>query len=97
MSKDDYLDDVQWPVWVAVPKPGQSIDDDDCPHWSLFNATVQQMTTFLLHEPSYVDKTTREKLAQMVNYARAKAKPDDNFLESIGVPRELTRRRRIGA
>ena len=28
----------------------------------------------------------KKKLAQMVNFARAKAKPDDNFLESIGVP-----------
>ena len=86
MPKDDYLADIQWQRFVAVPKPGQSIDDDDCPHASLLNATVRDMTTFLLHEPPYVDKTTREKLAQLVNYARAKAKPDDNFLESIGIP-----------
>ena len=86
MSKDDHLDDVQWPKFIALPKLGQSIDDDDCLHTSLFNATVQQMTIFLLHEPAHVGESTRKKLAQMVNYARAKAKPDDNFLESIGIP-----------
>ena len=59
-AKDDYLDDIQWPRFIAVPPPGQSIDDDDCPHYSLANATVQHMTTFLLHEPPYVDKTTGE-------------------------------------
>ena len=84
MLKDDYLSDVQWPSFIAMPKPGQSIDDDDCLWTSLFNATVQQMTIFLLHEPQFVDETTRKKLTRMVNYARDKAKPDDNFLESIG-------------
>ncbi len=83
--KDEYFKDVKWPSYIALPKPGQSIDDDDCLWTTLFNATVQQMTIFLLHEPAYVDETTRKKLAQMVNFARAKAKPDDNFFEAIGV------------
>ncbi len=85
MSEDNYLEDIQWPAWIAVPKPGQSIDADDCLHVSTFKATVQQMTTFLLHEPPHVDKTTLEKLSQLVNYARAKAKPGDNFLEALGM------------
>ncbi len=86
MSKDDYFKDFNWPSHIALPKPGQSIDDGACPYISLFNATVRQMTIFLLHEPAYVDETTRKKLAQMVNFARAKAKPDDNFFEAIGIP-----------
>ena len=86
--KDEYFEDVEWPSYIALPKPGQSIDDDDCLWTSLFNATVQQMTIFLLREPPFVDETTRKKLAQMVNFARAKAKPDDNFLEAIGVPHD---------
>ncbi len=31
------------------------------------------------------DENTRGKLCQMVNYARAKGKPGDNFFEAIGV------------
>ncbi len=85
MSEDNYLDDVQWPAWIAVPKPGQSIDADDCLHVSLFKATVQHMTVFLLHEPPHLDKTTQEELAKLVNYARARAKPGDNFFEALGV------------
>ncbi len=92
--KDEYFKDVKWPSYIALPKPGQSIDDDDCPHYPLFNATVQHMTTFLLHEPQFVDETTRKKLARMVNYARDKAKPDDNFLESIGMPPEAVEKLR---
>ena len=85
MSEDNYLDDFQWPAWIAVPKPGQSIDDEDCLHVSLLNATVQQMTTFLLHEPPHLDKTTWEKLTLMVNHVRAEASPEDNFLETLGM------------
>ncbi len=85
MMKDEYFKDFDWPAYIALPKPGQSIDDGDCPYTKLFNATVQQMTVFLLHEPAYVDEKTRRKLCQMVNYARAKAKPDDNFFEAIGI------------
>ena len=85
MQEDDYFKDFNWPAHIALPKPGQSIDDDDCPYTTLFNATVQQMTVFLLREPAYVDEKTRRKLCQMVNYARGKAKPDDNFFEAIGI------------
>ena len=88
MQKDDYFKDFNWPSHIALPKPGQSIDDDDCPYTTLFNATVQQMAIFLLHEPAYVDEKTRKKLAQMVNFARAKGKPDDNFFEAIGISHE---------
>ena len=84
MMKDEYFKDFKPPRFIALPKPGQSIDDDDCLWTSLFNATVREMTIFLLHEPAYVDEKTREKLAQMVNLARAKAKAGDNFFEALG-------------
>ena len=82
---DDYFKDFKWPSHIALPKPGQSIDDDDCKWTSLFNVTVQEMTIFLLCEPPFVDEKTRKKLAQMVNFARTKGKPDDNLFEAIGV------------
>ena len=85
-SLSGVLADANLPSCIALPKPGQSIDDDDCQWLSVFLATVQQMTIFLLHEPAHIDKESRERLAQLVNYARLKAKPDDNFFEALGVP-----------
>ncbi len=84
MSEDLNWDDINWPQYVAVPKPGQTIDDSDCSYVFICDATVQQMTIFLLHEPDYVDKASRVMLTQLVNVARARAGPDHNFLETLG-------------
>ena len=79
------LTDADLPNCLAIPKPGQSVDDDDCPHVWLFKATVRDMTVFVLNAPPHADNAVRILRNRLVNLARLKAKPGDNFFEALGV------------
>ena len=72
------------PRFIAVPKPGQTLDSIDCPYMFVTRATVRDMTVFLLNEPDWVPPKCRETLCQMVNYARLKGDPSENFWEANG-------------
>jgi hypothetical protein len=80
------LNDADLPNCLAIPKPGQSVDDDDCLHVWLFKATVRDMTVFVLNAPPHEDKAVRDFRNRLVNLTRLKAKPGDNFFEVLGVP-----------
>ncbi len=79
------------PKFIAVPKPGQTFDDIRCPHVLITRATVRDMTVFLLNVPDWVPPKCRETLSQMVNYARLKGDPTDNFWEANGFSSEEVR------
>jgi len=77
------------PRFIAVPKPGQSADDDDCPHVFVTHATVQDMTVFLLQEPPDIPPEKLTSLTQFLNLARLRGKPTDNFFQALGIPPDL--------
>ncbi len=76
------------PYFIAVPKPDQSPGDDECPHVNITRATVQDMTIFLVNDPDSVPPKCRQTLRRMVNYARLKGMPTDNFWLANGVKLE---------
>ncbi len=80
------LTDAELPNSIPCPKPGQSVDDDDCLHIWLLKATVRDMTVFALNAAPHADNAVRNLRNKLVNYARLKAKPGDNFFKALGVP-----------
>ena len=77
------LTDAELPNSIPCPKPGQSVDDDDCLHIWLLKATVRDMTVFALNAAPHADNAVRNLRNKLVNYARLKAKPGLTGLQQV--------------
>ena len=91
----DAWDDIQWPRFVPVPEPGQSIEDDECGWVSVHIATASDIETFLAAEPDWTEKPdwctplTIMGLKFIVGYAKQeKVGPDESLLRALGMVTE---------
>jgi hypothetical protein len=92
---EDVWDEIKWPRFVPVPKPGQSIEDDECGWVSFDKATISDIETFLAAEPDWTQKPewrtplTIRALTLIVDHAKQqKVGPDVKLLPLLGMIKE---------
>ena len=86
------IDDIQWPRFVPIPEPGQSIEDDECEWISFLLATQRDVETFLAAEhdwaerPEWYTPFTVMALKALVECAKQrKVDPDECLLLALGM------------
>ena len=85
-------EDIQWPRFLPLPEPGQSIEDDECEWISFLLATVSDVETFLAAEhdwaerPEWYTPFTVMALKALVECAKQrKVDPDECLLLALGM------------